>query len=210
MTTTGPNQESPGSVSRWIGEVKAGDEVAVQCLWERYFDRLLRLCRRRLPDAARRAADEEDVVLSVFESFCRGARQGHFPKLGDRDNLWHLLVLMTARKAMNLVRDELTRKRGSGRVQGESALDEPLSGPRGIEQMVGDEPTPEFAAMVAEECQRRLSRLDDDTLRHVARRKLEGYSNEEIADQLDCSVRTVGRKLWRIRIIWSEEDSEGA
>ncbi|MBC8872752.1 MAG: hypothetical protein H8E44_25245 [Planctomycetes bacterium] len=79
--------ESPGSVSWWIGEVKAGDQVAAQCLWERYFDQLLRLCRRWPPDAARRVADEEDVVLSVFESFCRGARQGRFPKLGDRDNL---------------------------------------------------------------------------------------------------------------------------
>ena len=74
-----------------------------------------------------------------------------------------------------------------------------------IEQVVGDEPTPEFAAQVAEEYQRLLDLLGDETLRQVAVWKMEGLTNDEIAERLDCSRRTVARKLETIRIIWSRE-----
>ena len=70
---------------------------------------------------------------------------------------------------------------------------------------MGDEPTPAFAAQVAEECQRLLDRLGDETLRRIAVWKMEGFTNDEIAGQLDCSPRTVTLKLQAIRIIWSEE-----
>jgi hypothetical protein len=51
---------------------------------------------------SRRVADEEDVALSAFDSFCAGAERGRFPDLKDRDNLWALLVTITARKAADL------------------------------------------------------------------------------------------------------------
>ena len=44
-----------------------------------------------------------------------------------------------------------------------------------------------------------------DALRSVALRKMEGYSNHEIAVQLGCAPRTVARKLRRIRTLWSQE-----
>jgi DNA-directed RNA polymerase specialized sigma24 family protein len=50
-----------------------------------------------------------------------------------------------------------------------------------------------------------LDRLDNEMLRTVALRKLEGYRNSEIAAQLDCATRTVERKLRRIRALWSQE-----
>jgi DNA-binding CsgD family transcriptional regulator len=34
---------------------------------------------------------------------------------------------------------------------------------------------------------------------------MEGYGNDEIADMLGCSRRTVARKLEAIRILWSME-----
>jgi RNA polymerase sigma factor (sigma-70 family) len=196
--------DSEGSVTRWIGEVKQGDEAAAQRLWERYFEQLSALCRKRIPNAARQLGDEEDVVLSVFDSFCRGAKANRFPQLADRDNLWRLLVVMTARKAINFVRDQQAEKRGGGQVLGEWALDGSHTDARGIEAIIGEEPTPEFAAMVAEECERLLAALDDPVLRTVTQRKLEGFTNEEIAEQLGCSVRTVERKLWVIRSKWSQ------
>jgi DNA-directed RNA polymerase specialized sigma24 family protein len=67
--------------------------------------------------------------------------------------------------------------------------------------VVGDTPTPEFAAIVAEKCRRLLNQLDDD-LRPVALAKMEEYTNEEIASKLDCSVSTVERSLRLIRTIW--------
>src|SRR4051794_29187265 len=88
-----------GSVSRWLGDLKAGDEAAVQPLWERYFARLVTLARARLRAGRRGAADEEDAALSAFNSFCTGVARGRFPRLADRDDLWRLLVVITARKA---------------------------------------------------------------------------------------------------------------
>src|SRR5579883_1417686 len=101
-----------GSVTRWLGQLKAGDPQAAQQLWERYFQRLVGLARKKLHGAKRQVADEEDVALSAFDTFCRGAEQGRFPRLEDRDNLWNILVLLTARKARHLVRDEGRHKRG--------------------------------------------------------------------------------------------------
>ena len=66
-----------GSVTRWFGPLRAGDHEAAQRLWQHFASRLVGLARARLRAAPRRAADEEDAVLSAFDSFCRGAEQGH-------------------------------------------------------------------------------------------------------------------------------------
>src|SRR5450631_1794747 len=105
---------SDGSVTRWIDQLQVGDAVAVRQLWQRYFQRLVGLARKKLADAPRSMADEEDVALSVFDSLCRQAEQGRFPDLADRDGLWRLLVVMTVRKAGYLRRHETRLKRGGG------------------------------------------------------------------------------------------------
>jgi DNA-directed RNA polymerase specialized sigma24 family protein len=112
--------------------------------------------------------------------------------MADRDDLWRLLVIVTARKALHLVRDEGRLKRGGARA----------GDPEDIEQVIGPEPTPAFAAQVAEECQRLLGLLGDGPLRSVALWKMEGYTTEEIAERLGCAPRTVERKLGFIRRLW--------
>jgi RNA polymerase sigma factor (sigma-70 family) len=183
-----------GSVTRWLGPLQEGDPAAAQQLWERYFRRLVGLARKKLQGAPRRAADEEDVALSAFDSFCRNAEQGRFPQLGDRDSLWRLLVTITARKAAHHLRDEGRQKRGGG-ADPESVLEEVLS----------REPSPEFAAEVAEQCRLLLGRLGDRELEAVALLRMEGYSVEEVAERLDCAPRSVKRKLALIRTIWEKE-----
>jgi DNA-directed RNA polymerase specialized sigma24 family protein len=193
-----------GSVTRWLGQLQAGDPAAAQPLWERYFQRLVALARARLQGAPRRAADEEDVALSAFDSFCRAAGGGRFPQLGDRDDLWKLLVVMTARKACHLLRDQQRRKRGGTAPAAGLADPEPPD----LDDIVGAEPSPEFAAQVAEETQRLLGLLDqagDAGLRGVALQKMEGYTVEEIAADLRCAPRTVARKLALIRKVWEKE-----
>ena len=75
----------------------------------------------------------------------------------------------------------------------------------GLDGEVGREATPEFIAAAADECRRLLNLLSDDSLRTVAIWKMEGYTNEEIAEKLKCVVQTVGRKLRLIRQLWAEE-----
>jgi DNA-directed RNA polymerase specialized sigma24 family protein len=193
-----------GSVTHWIRMLEQGDDRAAQGLWERYFSRLVGLARQKLQAGRRRAADEEDVALSAFHSFCRGVEAGRFAQLADRDSLWALLLVITARKAVNQTQHELREKRGGGRVSGESGLVAVEDGPA-IEEVVGHEPDPAFAAEVAEECGRLLAELEDDCLRQIALWKMEGFTNEEIAAKLGRSVPTVERKLARIRHTWLKE-----
>jgi RNA polymerase sigma factor (sigma-70 family) len=196
-----------GSVTRWVTALKGGDVAAAQPLWERYHRRLVALARQKLQDARRRTADEEDVVQNAFHSFFQGVARGRFPQLNDRDNLWRLLVIITARKALDQLAHEHSKRQGGGTVPGESRISS--GGPgwdqAALEQIVGAEPTPEFAAQVAEQYQRLLDLLGDDTLRQVAIWKMEGLTNDEVAARLDCSRRTVARKLDTIRILWSME-----
>jgi hypothetical protein len=197
---------SSGSVTHWLGLLRAGEVVAAQPLWEGYFRRLVGLARARLQGVPRRAADEEDVALSAFDSFCQGVQAGRFPRLSDRDDLWQVLVLLTARKAGRLRRHEQRQKRGGGRVQAATDLTGPdAEGADALAEIMGPEPTPEFAAQVAEECRRLLGLLNDETLRSIALAKMEGYSIEEIADRLSCAPRTVQRKIGRIRTLWAQE-----
>jgi DNA-directed RNA polymerase specialized sigma24 family protein len=191
---------SDGSVSCWIGMLKGGDREAAQRLWDAYSRRLIGLARARLRGVPTRMSDEEDVALSAFDSLCRGAEEGRFPRLDDRDDLWQLLVMITVRKAIDLAQHERRAARGGGRVRTLSDLADD-----GSLDVLGAEPTPELAAMVADECRHLLGKLDNDLLRSVALLKMEGCTNQEVADRLGCVVSTVDRRLRMIRQIWSEE-----
>jgi DNA-directed RNA polymerase specialized sigma24 family protein len=188
-----------GSVSRWLGPLRQGDPDAAKQLWERCFVCLVKLARKGLGRAPARAADAEDVALSAFDSFCRNAENGRFPQLHDRNNLWRLLAVITARKAGRLLRDEARQKRGgavSTTGDDQAAL---------LERVFSREPSPELAAQVTEEYERLLALLGDDVLRLVAVWRMEGHSVEEIGDKIRCSPRSVKRKLQLIRSLWEQE-----
>jgi DNA-directed RNA polymerase specialized sigma24 family protein len=186
------------SITRCIDMLKQGDRAAAEVLWDSYIHRLVALARGRLGGIARRAADEEDVALSAFDSFCRRAEHGQFARLTDRDDLWQILVLITERKAIDLMRREGRQSRGAGRVSPFTDLER--QGPWNI---VDHRPTPDFAAQVVDEFRSLLGRLGDDSLRTVALAKMEGYTNKQIAARLGCIEQTVERKLRSIRKIWS-------
>lgn len=194
-----------GSEQSWIAALQEGDEDAAQQLFEEYFLRLVGLARKKLQALPASRADASGAALSAINSFLQGAKRRVFPRLNDRDDLWRLLVVITARKASHVVRDEKRLKRGGGKVRGESALRMIDSDFDGLQQIVGAEPTPEMAAILAEEFERRLADLGDESLETVVRLKLEGYTNAEIAEQLNCVERTVERKLGVIRKIWEEK-----
>ena len=146
--------DGQGSVTRCLLDLQAGNQVAARFLWDRYFERLVRLARARIRSSPRRSAeaDEEDVALERLDSFCAGTADGRFSDLAGRDDLWRLLVVITARKAAAQLRWQSRRKRGGDRVFNESDLT--ASGRSEdvdvLDRIVGSETPPEFAAMVAE------------------------------------------------------------
>jgi DNA-directed RNA polymerase specialized sigma24 family protein len=196
-----------GSITLCLQQLKGGDAAAAAVIWEKYFQRLMALARKRVRRDRCRMADEEDVALSAFGSFCRAAEQGRFPQLADRSDLWQLLAVLVLRKAADLAQRERRQKRGGGKVRGESVFlpANPASAAAGIEQVLGNEPTPEAEAEIAEECRRLLALLPDDELRAIALWKLEEHTNDEIATKLGCVTRSVERKLGVIRRLWKKE-----
>jgi RNA polymerase sigma factor (sigma-70 family) len=154
-----------------------------------------------------RAFDEEDVALSAMRSFLDEAQKGRFYRWQNGGELWQLLLTITTRTAFAYRRREMRDKRGRGRVRDDSAF-----APGEIRQTVRSlthaaparELPPDQSAALVEEAEKLLDALPDESLRRVALRKLAGYTNEEIAEELGCVKRTVERKLERIRNKWLE------
>ena len=195
------------SVTRWLRQLEARDQDAARLLWQRYYRELVELARARLGQTPRRIADEEDIALSVLRSLCEGAAQGQFAAVVNRRELWQLLATITIRKVINQQRLLTKQKRGGGRVRGDSVL-EVMGGDgcgAGFDEILGDAATPEVLAIAVEEYHRLMRVLDDDHLRTIAQRKLEGHRNEDIADELGLACRSIERKLQRIRQVWEAE-----
>lgn len=96
---------------------------------------------------------------------------------------------MTANKANDLNAWEGRQKRG-GRLRDD---------PDNLAVVTDPRPGPEAAAEQAEAINRLLGRLADPLLREVATLRLQGFDVTEIAIHLQCTPRTVERKLNRIR-----------
>lgn len=199
--------ENMGSVTGWLGRLREGDRGAADELCNRYFTQLTRLARARLGKTPRRVADEEDVASGVMYELVSGLLEDRFPDLNDRDDLWALLTVMTQRKAMHQVKAQFRKKRGGGAVVGESVFGQCGVGMerRGVNEAVGREPSPDFVVSMAENCERLFEILGDETLREVARMRMQGYEVKEIAERFGVAERSIGRKLALIRDVWEEE-----
>lgn len=75
------------SITRLFDELKAGNSQAADELWAVYFERLVAVARKRMRHVPKRAADEEDIALSVFNYLCTGAARGAFAEHVRRDDL---------------------------------------------------------------------------------------------------------------------------
>jgi RNA polymerase sigma factor (sigma-70 family) len=185
-----------GSVSQWIEGVREGDSLAAQRLWNRYFSQLVRVAIGRLGNITRKVSGE-DVALSALKSVMIGIREDRFPALKDRDGLWPLLFTITARKSIIEIRRQSAQKR---------SLETDIKWSN-VQEMIGKEPSVEFAAEFYDTLDSLILKLKDPALWLIVQRKLEGYTNEDVAKELACSVRTVMRKLRRIRQEWVASES---
>ena len=182
------------SVTRWLHELQQGSEAAAGRLWELLHQRIQRLAKKELQHRTVTGFDEEDVALSAFDTLCRSIQQKRY-EVGDRDELWRLLAVITINKARRRARDENRLRRGGGfnRQCGEL-----------LGSLASSQPDAGMAMAMEEECERLLSRLKKREVQLVALLKVEGYTNEEVAQQLGCSRRAVQRRLAIIRQLWAD------
>ena len=186
------------SVTRWINELKKGDAAAAELLWQFLESRLLSLATQRVGFSI--SYDENDVALDAFATLCDGIQKGKYD-LDDRNALWSLLAVITINGARKLARNEKRLRRGGGFKKAKGNDQE-------LETLSGSEHSPDVSFFAREECERLLSMLPDEDLKSLAVLKVDGYTNEEIATILDCTRRSIQRRLNLIREIWTNERDE--
>jgi len=190
------------SITQWKEQ---SNQAAAQTIYERCIGRLVRRAKALLGDAPRRVADEEDVAARAINGLFEGIREGRFPQLKDRHDLWQVLMMLVRRRAVDHLRKygrpSERRQDGSvaGRGQGASPPQAEL-----IDWLRDEGPTPEEALELADALRRRLAQLPTARARHIALCKLAGYTNDEIAGFLECTTRTVEYALGEIRKTWEE------
>lgn len=191
-----------GSVSCLLDRIKNGmDPDAAQQLFERYIRQLEWVARTKTGGLTRAASDEEDLAVTVLGQFFLGVRNGQFPQLLDRHDLWQILLAVLERRII----DQRRRKRETAEI-GESAigsLDSDgscLAG--GMCQVPSSAATPATIAALRDQMEHLVNQLPNEKWRRVVAWKLEQRTNVEISNLLDCSVRTVERILEEIRSRW--------
>ena len=203
--TNDPSPESSHSVTRFLARLKEEDSAVAREIWQRFFERLLPLARAKLRGLPDRSVDEEDLLVSVFDRFFRAARENRFAKLDDREDLWQILLMLTERKVIEVYRKSGAKKRGGGKVH---RLADIVESGHELHELADSELDPEFLAAFNDNLANALIQLGDGAARDVALLKLEGYENQEIADQLKVSLSSVERKLRIIRKLWQEDFGE--
>ena len=184
---------STPSLTHWINELQAGSDQAARILWQHLHKGLLELAQKQLAETTPTGFDEEDVVLSAFNALCDAIRQGRYD-IGDRNELWRMATVIVVNRAYNRLRDEKRLRRGGGRKRKPSSV---------LESLVCPKPDATTVLMMQEECQHMLAKLKTPDLEMVALLKVEGHTDEQVAEKLGCSRRTVQRRLSIIRKLWA-------
>jgi DNA-directed RNA polymerase specialized sigma24 family protein len=176
------------AISILLSRVRAGDEAAFEQLWKHYYAKLVSLAGKAVSSGPGGVVDADDAAQSALASFYAGVMRGRYPNLHDRTGLWKLLLTITLCKARASARKARHRRKLLVKYF-----------ENGVDHI---EPSPAFAAELADQFGHLMSCLPDVLVRQVAVAKLEGYSNEEIARQVGKSIPTVERKLRLIRQLW--------
>lgn len=159
----------------------AGDDEAATAIFDRYVQRLLALARSRLGTSLRRRIDPEDVVQSAYRSFFLRAETGDFQLIRSGD-LWRILARTTLNKLYGQVERHTAAKRSV-----DCEID-----PAALQHLAGREPTVADLIAVSEQLALVLQELSADE-RSVLTSLLQGHGQEEIAESIGKSTRTVRR-----------------
>ncbi len=186
------NESQPSGTSLLLLEqLREGDDLAAEAVFERYFERLTSLARSRLSRRLASRTDPEDIVMSVYRSFFVGARAGRFT-LSRGGDLWRLLASITKHKVLREIRYQEAERRS---VNVERPLD-PTGGGRWPRRQL--DPSPQAAIALADEVEWVLSQLDPFG-RRVLELRLQGAQLAEIARDTARSERSVRRILSQVR-----------
>lgn len=183
-----PKMDDAWPQDDWFARLANGDPEIVQQFWDQYGDPMRRVAERQIAQRLRTRVDADDIVQSACRTFFRRIGEGQFD-IADTESLWRLLLTITLNKARMQARYHTRDRRSIGREQA----------------------IPEHGAFAPSEQESFLDKVDfedmlqfvmehlDDEQQQILTMTLEGKSQIEIADALNCSERTVRRMRGRIR-----------
>jgi RNA polymerase sigma-70 factor, ECF subfamily len=196
---------SVGSLTLCINDLRSPDcrqrDEAARVIWERFSSRLQALVRRHLDNRIRRREDEQDILQSMYSSFCLGQFAGMKPP-SSRAELWKLLVRITMCKVVNTAHRHMAAVRDVRRetvaARDRSGNGESMFPQWMLEHVDSAKPSHEEKVIVLEELERLLQGLPEE-LRQIVLWKLDGFTNAEIACSIGRTVRCVELKMQLIR-----------
>ena len=195
------SDSSDRTLSSFFVSIRRSPELQIEDVFGEYYPRLLGLAKKSLAGANLRMSDADDVVQSVFRTFWQRADAGGGLSQETTGSLWNLLAVITVRKARRHVRHERAQKRGEGRVTDEQGLPGNDQGQLQLAEAAMHCDSPTLDASIEE----LIGGLDEE-LRVFAILKLMQYTDAEAADIMECTERTVRRKVQLIRRSWKDDD----
>lgn len=177
---------------RVLRGLRDGDRQVLHDFWKQYGEALHNVAEKNLARGLRRRVGPEDVVQSACRTFLRRAGIGEF-RLADSEELWRLLCAITLNKVREQTRFHMRQKRGLAQE-----VQAPQDSVGSAIPIAAPGPTPAQAAEFADQLEQLLSGLDEEE-RKIVDLKLQDYTQDEIAQHLHCSERTVRRILKRIQ-----------
>ena len=179
-----PPSTSDGSLLR---RFQRGSEDAATELYLRYADRIRHLAQARCPADLAQRVDAEDIVQSVFSSFFRRARDGHYA-VPDGEELWKLLLVIA-----------LNKIRAAGNFHRRACRDVGTTLPADL--LADDLPERQHDLALAHLRLTVTEALEGqpEVFREIIRLRLDGYDVPEIASRVCRSRRTVERALVEFR-----------
>lgn len=191
--------EDIGSVSHWLKELKTGDSLAVEAIWQRYYQKVVELAVRKMKINPDRSVDGEDIAQLAMHRFCQNATLGYYPNLDDREQLWDLLVVFTLNRIRKHLRACNTLKRS-----GLNSQVFEFKRTKALEDLQ----TPEAPTIMADMVSTWMNRLDleDRTgqLKQIAIWSMDGISGSEIARILKKRKSLILQQIRLIRLLWEE------
>ena len=189
---------SPPEENALVELWRQGDQDAARTIVDRYVDRLVTLARRRISQRLASRVDPEDIVQSAFRSFFARAKEGRFV-FAEQDDVSKLLVRITLHKTLRQVAFHKAAKRDPSAEtdQGEYHQESLLA-------LLDGEPMPEAEVVFLDHLEHFFSQLRPQE-RQILEMRVQGFSNDEIAQKLGIYDRKIRRVIEHVRAVAEKE-----
>jgi RNA polymerase sigma factor (sigma-70 family) len=199
-----------GSVTGWLRDLENGDQAALNALADRYFERIASVAKLRLMKSGHAGFEGDDVAVEAFIKLLKNlVSQIRSGKITNRETFWFFILAILRSVIIDFKRKELAARRGGKLVRNVTDLNFFHEGTGWLLEFV-DKKTDHESLITLEDSVDFLlnKKLKIGTTREVAKLKLQGFTNQQIADQLGIDNSSVRRKLDLIEKIWRSDLDE--